>query len=235
MARSLKDLIKTSDNEKSLTLKYSPFILRRVREKYSKHMGIYKFDALLEVALEASLKAERNYDPSRGTDFSTYARHYIDGDMDSFVSNLTKSQVEIHKRMLAFIDGYVKENEAYPSENMICKALGMSFEKYKEFLRDLEPVVTVSYHYSSEDGGREEEHGIDQETPETALISVDIMNLLKTMPKTKRDIIQMVCIDELSIHHVMNYLKCSKAKAQSAIATAINEFRAILEANDIRG
>ncbi len=227
-------LKKNTDTVGSLTLQYMPYIFRTVGKKYYKHSRVYRYDDLLEVAIEASLKAEKRFNPDLGTDFSTYARHYINGDLSRYILNMTKHQFDIYTQMMDYIKKYFSKYGSYPTELKICKALGMTLEKYREFLKELEPPVLISYNYVTENG-REEEYGIDGNTPENSIISLDIMKLLCSLPKEQQDIIKMVCIEEMSIHNVMTYLKTDKSKAQSKIDKAISTFKELLESNGITG
>lgn len=223
---------KQSDKIESYTLKYLPFILRRVQKKHAKHYAIYKFDDLLDAAVEGALKAEKRYQPSKGTDFSTYARYDIDGAMDSFITNNTKTQLILYKKILQFVEEYVNGNSIYPSDIDIIKGVGITTEKYKELLTDMEPVHFVSYTTIREDGS-EEELGIDEYTGEDNLLSVDILKVLSTMDKETQDIIKIFCIEELSLNEIMHRFKISKPEAQSRVTQAKEKFKMALLDNGI--
>lgn len=228
------DALKQS-NEDSLTIKYLPFIVKRVGKKYQKHQGIYKFDMLLEVAIEAALKAESRFDPSKGLDFSTYARYDIDGDLNSCTSVLSKHQRALYNKLLSFISSYVETYNIHPSKASILKGLNISEVQYDNLMADLEPVDLVPYMLVNKDTGKEEELGIDEYHGEESIVSMDIMKLLAHLSEEEQMLITMSCIEEQSVYAIMDKVGCNKSEASSKIDKAKAKFRKILEANDIRG
>lgn len=218
--------------EVSLLLKYVPFILKRVQAKFVKHHGIYLYEDLLDAAIVGALKAEKRFDKKRGIDFSTYARKDIDGSMDNFVKQNTRTQIVLHKRILQFVEDYVKEHSMFPSESEIIKAVGITHEKYRELLSDMEPLQFIPYMVVHENGD-EEELGIDELHGEHSIILEDVHRLLKNLTEEQQKIITWTCINEASIMDVALALKCTQSQAQSKIAQAKDDFKEILIHNGI--
>jgi RNA polymerase sigma factor for flagellar operon FliA len=225
--KKASDAKRLTDDTSSLTLRYIPYILRRVQRKYVKHYAIYKFDDLLEVAIEGALKAEKRFDRTKGVDFSTYAKYDIDGEMDNYIASNTKTQIALYRQILQFVEKYVANHSIYPSDKEIAKGIGITIEKYKALLMDMAPVITVSY-MSVTDNGNEEELGVEESNEEGTIVTLDVLKLLETLDDETQLLIKLTCIDEVSVHQVATMLGITKPKAQSKVQIAKDKFKELL-------
>lgn len=216
------------------TLKYLPFILKRVNKKYIQHHRRYSYEDLLDEALLASLVAEKRYKPELGYDFSTYSKYDIEGALSTFTSSLSNTQLTLFNKLIKFIDSYSSKNGKHPSKTSILSGLKISEEKYNNLLQDLEPPCIVPYmSISNEDTGQEEEVGVEHRTPEDDLVITDILGIIAKLEEPIKSLIEMSVIQEMSIDSIATYLGVSKSQAQGSIDSAKAELRDILELHGI--
>ena len=231
---SLKNTNNTLEEKSfgSLTIKYLPFIFGVVKQRHLKHYPKYSYEELLEVALIASLTAEKRFKPELKWDFSTYARRDIEGALVQYVSSLSKIQLELYNKVLRFISEYSSKTGKHPSKESILKGLKISEEKYNHLLQDLEPPYIVQYTQITEDG-TEVELGIDNETPEDSIIVRDILKIISTLDADIKELIELSVIQELSLDAIASYLGIQKSEAQARVDSAKADLKDILELHGI--
>ena len=216
----------------SITLKYLPFIFGVVKQRHLKHYPKYSYEELLEVALIASLTAEKRFKPELKWDFSTYARRDIEGALVQYVSSLTKLQLNLYNKVLRFISEYSSKTGKHPSKESIIKGLNITEEKYQHLLQDLEPPYIVQYMQISEDGS-EIELGIDTETPEDSIVIRDVLKIISQLEDTTRELIELSVIQEMSLDAIASYLGIQKSEAQARVDSAKADLKDILELHGI--
>lgn len=216
----------------SLTLQYLPFIFGVVKQRHIKHYPKYSYEELLEVALLASLTAEKRFNKDLKWDFSTYARRDIEGALVQYVSSLAKTQLELYNKVLKFISEFSSKTGKHPSKASIMKGLSISEEKYIHLLQDLEPPCIVPYMQMQEDG-TETEVGIDTETPEDSIIVRDILKIISQLEEPTKTLIELSVIQELSLDAIASFLNVQKSEAQAKVDLAKADLRDILELHGI--
>jgi len=122
------------------TLQYMPFIENMAKKFNSRFSWKFDTDELTSIAIEAALKAERRFDPDRGS-FSSYARRFIEGALMRQTSELSPKQQQLINKIYKRLDSYVKEHDAIPNIEVILDELGISQAQYKA-LPATHPVFT---------------------------------------------------------------------------------------------
>jgi len=112
------------------TVSYIPFIENFVKKLYHRFGRRYDYEELLSVAMEASLKAEKKYDPQRAR-FSTYARRYIEGAILKSITQMSPKQQQLLNRIYKYVDKYVELHNAIPNIEVVLKALEITEAQYE--------------------------------------------------------------------------------------------------------
>lgn len=217
----IKDL---PEGSVSPSLYYIPWILMTTSEVYRRHYKKYDFNELLSVAFAASLEAEVNYNPEKNK-FSTYARYHIIPALNEYVSNMSKTQLELQKRVLSFIDNYFIENNQYPTEDIIIDSLKISQETF----RNLTQVVDIAYL----DDTDAVNVNCPDATPEEALLLEEYFKALEYIDVDNQGILKMKIIDDLSFNLIQAKLNCSKDRVQKKYDKAVVELREELQRRGI--
>ena len=201
----------------SYSLQYIPWLLMVTAETYNKHHKYYDFNELLSVAFAAAVEAETKYEPERNK-FSTYAKYHVEPALNDFVSNMTKNQLDLQKRVQNFIDGYFKINDAYPSEEIILSTLKITQESF----RALTQAVDLVY-IDDED----EDVSIQslELTPEQSALFEDYYKALDYIDVDNNGILRLKIIEDLSFNIIAKKLNITKVKAQQLYDKAVDELR----------
>ncbi|PUB82433.1 MAG: RNA polymerase sigma factor FliA, partial [gamma proteobacterium symbiont of Ctena orbiculata] len=96
-------------------------------------------DDLIQAGMLGLLEASRNYDPTQGASFETYAGIRIRGAMLDEIrrSDWTPRSVHRKARMVAEAMREIENNEGRDARDVeVAEALGMSLEDYHQILRD---------------------------------------------------------------------------------------------------
>lgn len=201
------------------SLAYIPWILSTTADVYRKHHKHYDFNELLSVAFTAAVEAEKNFDPTRETMFTTYAKYHVEPALNDYVSNMSKNQLTLLKKVQAFVEQYNKTNGYYPCEDIILKELKISKESFRLLDNNTEQV-----------GIEDEEVIIGHDlSPEQILLLTDYFNAMEFIDIDYKGILKMRIIEELPFTLIGKKLKVSKEKAQSLYDEAIIELQKELE------
>lgn len=197
------------------SLTYIPWILKTTADVYNKHHKYYDFNELLSVAFTAAVEAEKKYNPSINS-FTTYARFHVIPALDDYVSNMTKTQLELQKKILSFISNYFNEHKMHPCENIILKELNLKEETYRNLLQ----VIDISY--------------IDEDTEavlcselsaEQSIYLDDYFKALDFIDVDYNGILRLKIIDDLPFQIICKRLGLTKEKVQKLYDNALNDLR----------
>jgi RNA polymerase sigma-B factor len=121
--------------------------------------GAASKDDLFQAGMEGVLKAAKEYDPSRGASFATFAGYKIMGEIRHWVRKEASyrrpgSISSLQFKIDAFIDSWFKENGVMPSPEQVADLLGIRVDGVIEVMRaglvsfdevDIEAIHSTSY------------------------------------------------------------------------------------------
>lgn len=201
-----KDAKDKTAAEVGYSIKYVPYILQQTALVYNKHHKMYNFNELLSVAFTASLEAEVRYTAEQYA-FTTYARYYIEGALNAYVSNLSQTQLKLQNRIQEYIEIYFSKNKIFPARKLILQDLKISEESFRNLINSSSEISYIDDEESelvSNDAG-----------PEDALALTDLHNAIDFIDVDYMGIIRMHLIDDLPFALIGKKLKITKAKVQS--------------------
>lgn len=101
--------------------------------------GLYNED-MRQVGVEGLLKAIRRYNPNMGASFTTYAGHYIMGEMRHYIRNERSFYrpgciKDLQYRVECAIEEYLKKTGEVPTDEFIAKKLNIRKESVSEVMK----------------------------------------------------------------------------------------------------
>src|ERR1700759_1134199 len=150
--RTVQDLWKRyhqqadTHTENDLVQQYLPLvsaILGRLAMTLPDHVD---HDDLQSAGLVGLLQALRNYDPSSGNSFETYARVRIRGAMLDELRRMDWVPRTVHEKARKIQDAMARLEQEFgciPSDAQVAKALYLSLNEYSELLAQIRPATFV--------------------------------------------------------------------------------------------
>lgn len=201
------------------SLSYIPWILKVTSEVYRKHHKRYDFNELLSVAFLAAVEAEQKYKAGENN-FTTYAKYHVEPALNEYVSNMSKTQLALQKRIFNFILGYFKEHSMYPSEGIIRKELKISEETFRH----------LSLSVSVEQIDDENDNIISNDiTAEQSMLVDEYFKAIDYIDVDNQGILRLKIIEDLPFQIICKRLSLTKEKVQKLYDSAIAELRVELE------
>lgn len=198
------------------SLKYIPYILQETALIYNKHHKRYDFNELLSVAFTASIEAESKYNPDVAA-FTTYARWFIIGALNTYVSSMSKTQLKLQSKVQNYIAEYYKIHNLYPSRIVILQDLKISEESFRNLVN-----TTSELQYMDDE---EDELISAEQGPEDTIMCDDVLKAIDYIDVDYGGIIRMHLIDEVPFILIAKRLKTTKSSIQSTYVKGLAELR----------
>jgi RNA polymerase sigma factor for flagellar operon FliA len=238
------------DAENALIQKYLPLVssaAARLAITLPEHVDR---DDLYSVGLMGLLQALRNFDPSCGTSFETYARMRVRGSMldelrrmDWMPRTVHEKARKIQKAMLQL----EQELGAAPTEAQMADALNLTVTDYLQLVNAVRPAsfVCLDAVNSSEesDGGSLYEiinnPAAEDPTEQTSRHELKqvIFERLKELPPIQRKVLALYYMEDLHLREIAEVLGLTESRICQIHAQAILAIRAYvhrLEAGHVR-
>jgi RNA polymerase sigma-B factor len=189
------------------------------------------------------LNAIDQYDPSRGTPFLAFARHFVRGEITHYLRD--HRWVIRHPRWLDRVFGrigrivaeYVSERGRYPGLAGLAEALEVDARSAAEILKTGQAVRTLSL--DAEDGGREDlarsqrhQEAPPECSPEDRLVLIDALMMLKPLQRT---IVFYMYFANLTQAEVARLMGISQKHVSRVLAGALLRLRQALTPLPPRG
>jgi RNA polymerase sigma factor for flagellar operon FliA len=177
-------------------------------------------DDLIQAGMLGLLEASKNYDPTQGASFETYAGIRIRGAMLDEIrrSDWTPRSVHRKARMVAEAMREIENSEGRDARDMeVAEALGMSLEEYHQILKDatgcrifsLDELTAVS------DGMPFQMEGAT-ETPfeglQKSAFKQALGEAIAGLPERERLVIAMYYDDEMNLREIGHVLGVSESR-----------------------
>jgi len=200
--------------ENALVERYLPLvgtILRRLSMTLPEHVS---HDDLHSAGLIGLLQALRNYDPTCGTSFETYARVRVRGAMLDELRRMDWVPRTIHekaRKIQKTLSALEQQLGRVPNESQVAQELGLTVPQYTALLDEVRPVAFVCLDAvgSSEEGDTgsfyeviadtSEESPLDQ-VSQRELKKV-VFERLKELPEMQRKVLALYYLEDLHLRH----------------------------------
>jgi RNA polymerase sigma factor FliA len=232
-----------SSTENALVEQYLPLvrtIMGRLAMTLPDHVDQ---DDLNSAGLVGLLQAMRNYDPSCGTSFESYARVRIRGAMLDELRRMDWVPRTIHEKARK-LQGTISELEQKfgrtPSEGEVAKALNITGDEYEELLAEIRPAAfvcldSVSSNCENPDAGSLYDVIADpsgdspvEETSRRELAKV-ILDRLKQLPEVQRKVLALYYGEDLHLREIAEAFGLTESRICQIHSQAILSIRAYLQ------
>ena len=231
-----------ADVENALVEKYLPLVttvMGRLAMTLPDHVD---HDDLYSVGLVGLLQALRNYDPTCGTSFETYARVRIRGAMLDELRRMDWVPRTIHekarkvKNMMTQLEQSLGKS---PTEAQMAKALGISAKEYEELLNEVRPAAFVCLDAAgaaddSEGGALHEviadltEDGPVEKVSQRELKKV-IFERIKELPEMQRKVLALYYVEDMHLREIAEVFGLTESRICQIHSQAILSIRAYLQ------
>jgi len=238
--------VKDTRSEDDLVKQYLPLlktVVGRLALTLPSHLEIEDFFSVGAIGL---LHAIRNFDPSKGTSFETYARFRIRG---AVLDELRKSdwasrtiRDKTRKIQTAMIN-LEQQNGAAPSEREMAAELGISRVEYQQWIEEVRPTTFVcldSTTSNSDVEGRELAEIIcdpAQDSPLEILARRELAELIgdriRKLPEIQRKVLALYYVEDLRLREIAEAFGVTESRICQVHAQAILSIRSYLKINKL--
>lgn len=231
-----------ADVENALVEKYLPLVsavMGRLAMTLPDHVDQ---DDLYSVGLMGLLQALRNYDPTCGTSFETYARVRVRGAMLDELRRMDWVPRTIHEKARKVKNMMLELEQKLgkaPTEAQMAKALGISTKEYEELLNEVRPAAFVCLDAAGtgddSDGGALHEVIADltddspvEKVSQRELKTV-IFERLKELPEMQRKVLALYYIEDMHLREIAEVFGLTESRICQIHSQAILAIRAYLQ------
>lgn len=230
------------DVENALVLKYLPLVSSAVARLAMTLPDHVDRDDLNSVGLVGLLQALRNFDPSCGASFETYARMRVRGAMLDELRRMDWMPRTIHEKARK-VQGTILQLEQQlgkaPTDAQMARALKLSVPDYLQLLDEVRPAAFVCLDAlnSSDDsdggslhdviGHAAAENPVEQ-TSQHELKQV-IFERLKELPPIQRKVLALYYLEDLHLREIAEVFNLTESRICQIHAQAIMTIRAYVQ------
>ena len=229
------------DTENALVQQYLPLVrsvLGRLAMTLPEHVDQSDLNSAGLVGL---LQALRNFDPSCGTSFESYARVRVRGAMIDELRRMDWVPRGVHEKSRKLQETMTRleqELGSVPNEAQVARALNISIEEYDELLAEIRPATFICLDAvtCSENGeagsvsevvpGPEEEGPLEQ-TSQHELKEI-ILNRLKELPEKQRKVLALYYGEDLNLREIAEAMGVTESRICQIHSQAILSIRGYL-------
>jgi RNA polymerase sigma factor for flagellar operon FliA len=228
--------------ENALVERYLPLVvsvLGRLAMTLPEHVS---HDDLRSAGLIGLLQALRNYDPTCGSSFETYARVRVRGAMLDELRRMDWVPRTIHEKARKIQDAMARLEQELgrtPTEGQVARALGVSVREYNELLDEVRPAsfVCLDSAGTSEDGDTgsyyeviadlTEENPVDQVSQRE--LKQIMFECMKQLPEIQRKVLALYYAEDLHLREIAQVFGLTESRICQIHSQAILAIRAYVQ------
>jgi RNA polymerase sigma factor for flagellar operon FliA len=229
-------------SENALVQQYLPLVrstLGRLAMTLPEHVD---HDDLHSAGLIGLLQALRNYDPSCGTSFETYARVRVRGAMLDELRRMDWVPRTVHEKARRIQEVISRLEQQYgrsPTEKEMARAMKISVDEYNELLDEIRPAAFVCLDAVSNCEGSEganlyevvagpDSDGPVEEVSRRELKKV-ILDRLKQLPEMQRKVLALYYGEDLHLREIAEAFGLTESRICQIHSQAILSIRSYLQ------
>jgi RNA polymerase sigma factor for flagellar operon FliA len=228
-----------ADIENELVVKYLPLVSAAAARLAMTLPDHVDRDDLNSVGLVGLLQALRNFDPTCGTTFETYARMRVRGAMLDELRRMDWIPRTIHEKARKIQNAMVQLEQKLgkpATDAQMAKALGLTVPEYLEAVDEVRPAAfvcldAVSSPDDSEGGSLHEIIGNDAaENPVEQASAQEmkqvIFERLKELPDIQRKVLALYYVEDMNLREIAEAFNLTESRICQIHAQAILSMRA---------
>jgi RNA polymerase sigma factor FliA len=234
-----------SSVEEDLVEKYLPLVktvVGRLAMTLPPHVD---GEDLYSAGLSGLLSAVRQYNPSAGTAFETYARLRIRGAVFDELRRMDWVPRSVHtkaRRVQAVMQGIEQKNGRPATEEEMAKALDIPVSEYRHWLEEIRPATFVcldaSFNNEQDDSLSQYESLADQkqEDPMDGAFRREISRLiserLRQLPEMQRKVLGLYYFEDMRLREIAEVFGLTESRICQIHAQAITNIKSYLQKFD---
>ncbi len=231
-----------TETENALVQRYLPLVsavVNRLAMTLPEHVD---HDDLYSVGLIGLLQALRNYNPTCGTSFETYARVRVRGAMLDELRRMDWVPRTIHEkaRRIKEVLGELEQRLGKtPTEAQMAKAMNLTVKEYAELLDEVRPAAFVCLDAvnASEDGDSgplyeviaDQAHEGPVEKVSNNELKKVIFERLKELPDMQRKVLALYYLEDMHLREIAEVFHLTESRICQIHAQAILAIRSYLQ------
>lgn len=224
-------------NEKSrdaLVVEYAPLVKRIAHHLMGRLPQTVQVDDLIQAGMIGLLEAAKNYDPSKGATFETYAGIRIRGTMLDEVrrNDWLPRSVYKNSRLISEAVRIVENREGRDAKDFeVAKQLDMELSSYQQMLKD----TSSGQLYGFDDLGvtddilksdRKSEHGEPDIQAQREDLYELLVSIIDQLPERERLVLSLYYDDELNLKEIGAVLGVSESRVCQIHSQAMHRIQA---------
>jgi RNA polymerase sigma factor for flagellar operon FliA len=200
---------------------------------------------LYSAGLQGLLNAIRNYNPSAGTSFETYARLRIRGAVFDELRRMDWVPRSVHakaRKMQRVMNDLEQSKGRMPTDNEMARGLKLSIKEYQEWLEETRPATFVcldaAFNSECDDTVSQHESLADprQENPLDGTFRHELSELiaqrLKQLPEIQRKVLALYYYEDLRLREIAEAFGLTESRICQIHAQAIQAIKTYLRRFD---
>lgn len=224
-------------NQDEIVLRHAPLVKRIAYHLMNRLPPSVQVDDLIQAGMIGLLEASRNYDPSQGASFETYAGIRVRGAMLDEIRRTDWTPRSVHRKAREVADAMRRiENEVGRDarDDEVAVALGLSLNEYHQILRDAAGARIFSMEELMA-AGQIPQEGLSQAVagPLEGLQYEDFRDALARsiggLPERERLVVALYYDEELNLREIGVVLGVSESRVCQIHSQAMCRLRARME------
>lgn len=221
-------------SQESLVIRYSPLVKRIAYHLMARMPPMVLVDDLIQAGMLGLLDASRNYDPTQGASFETYAGIRIRGSMLDELRRNDWAPKSVHRKVREVTEAIRKVENAVgrdARDQEVMKELGLSADEYYKLLQEASVFrMTNLEDVGVDDGAISEGLGEPASTPLGELQDEDfrkgLSRAIAALPERERLIVTLYYDNELNLREIGTVLGVSESRTSQLLSQALLRLRA---------
>jgi RNA polymerase sigma factor FliA len=218
-----------SFNQEEILTKHAPLVKRIAYHLLGRLPASVEADDLIQVGMLGLLDAIRQYDPSQGASFETYAGIRIRGAMLDEIRRSDWAPRSVHRKAREVAQVLVELEHRLGrevSDSDVAQALGIALDEYYEILNDSNgaKILSLSAFGESED---DTEHDVADKISDP-ISSIEkkafvrsLTQAISSLPERERLVLSLYYDDELNLREIGQVLGVSESRVSQIHSQAV--------------
>jgi RNA polymerase sigma factor for flagellar operon FliA len=214
---------------------YAPLVKRIAHHLMNRLPDSVQVDDLIQAGMLGLLEASKNFDPTQGASFETFAGIRIKGAMLDEVRRSDWTPRSVHKnsrRVSEAIHAIESQTQSEARDADIAKHLGLSVNEYNQILQDSISCRLFSVEELTESEDHHYEPGSEDGDPLSNMVQDGFQQALASailgLPERERLVISLYYNDELNLREIGEVLGISESRVSQICTQATLRLRSRL-------